>query len=695
LPVESGYDILLHRIRFLLFRQRRGYHILLPRGDADMKTQGDRPCNLLLITGLLTLFCILTVNSCNLPGDPGSGKGTLVLFLPETAPQEVPAQNQTGSRAVLSDEAFGRLVYEVTLTGPGEPQTLKAGGGGTTLYLDAGEWHIKAVAYDPDSGLPLDDPDKSVAAGSGEEVITVIAGRSASVKIPMTTDPVYERSLTEIHIHNEAELRRVETDFDIGGNLITHFYLENDIVLTEPWTPIGGGSDSPFRAEFDGQDHTITVRSFEGAKREGEAVYLGLFACTDETVIKNLTIIYELDGPVDMSVTDASVTDALDYESYAGGIAGYASNTTFENIGVTGTFSIKAEGAANLYLGGIAGNGNEASDRDVTITNCHVTGTVGGTSGNILYIGGIVGSITGSKEHDGNMVISGSSFTGTLSGNAGNSCLAGGIAGSLYYNGAEITGCFVEGRVRADGGGEVDAGGIAGYADIYYSRSINTSYAAGIVESKTSGSSSNAGGIIGRFYGPLTIENCYVWADVSTSSTSSETAGGIAGSSTGTITNCYAAGSVQSKGQNPDTYVGGIAGGSNDSGPVSGCMALVLKLDGGPSTSTSKTVYAIGYGAMPPTDTRFFNYSRDDLKIQNDTNDDYDYREFGQGGIQRPLKDFKSSDLYTRAGWSFGEAGDGVEKDGVWKFLDGYDYPVLSWQDKPPADPSTSSGVAE
>jgi hypothetical protein len=53
----------------------------------------------------------------------------------------------------------------------------------------------------------------------------------------MKVDPAYEGLLTDIYIHNEAELRRVGRDFAIDGTI--RFYLERDIVLTQPWTPIG------------------------------------------------------------------------------------------------------------------------------------------------------------------------------------------------------------------------------------------------------------------------------------------------------------------------------------------------------------------------------------------------------------------------------------------------------------------------
>jgi hypothetical protein len=207
---------------------------------------------------------------------------------------------------------------------------------------------------------------------------------------------------------------------------------------------------------------------------------------------------------------------------------------------------------------------------------------------------------------------------------------------------------------------------------------IKKSYAVGVVEGIASGSYSNSGGIAGMAQ-TGTIENCYAWADVSSSSTNGETAGGIAGiSSGGTISKCYAAGTVVSKVGTLYTYVGGIAG---FEGGVSGCMALVSELDGGPSASSSRTVYRIGYSTTPFLGG---NYALNDTTKKNhlvypDTGPT------GKDGEGKPPADFKSQALYTSAGWNF------TAGTADWKFLSGYDYPVLSWQTEPPLDPDEAA----
>jgi hypothetical protein len=238
-------------------------------------------------------------------------------------------------------------------------------------------------------------------------------------------------------------------------------------------------------------------------------------------------------------------------------------------------------------------------------------------------------------------------------------------------NDVEITACFTEGHIKAESDSS-NVGGIAGTAaGSTAGRGIKKSYAAGVIES-VAGSSSAAGGIAGKFLDG-TIENCYAWAAVSSSSTNEEYAGGIAGVNGGTIAKCYAAGTVQSKGTNPSTAVGGIAGNGSGSASISNCMALVSSLDGGPSGSTSSSVYKIG-GASSVSG----NYSRNDIVLYHAANAN-DPGINAKDGLGKPLADFKSQTLYTGASWNFTAGGD-------WKFLpgSGYDYPVLSWQEAKP-----------
>jgi hypothetical protein len=450
-----------------------------------------------LLTGLLgflALFCAVFAGSCDLPGGPGFGTGTLTL-LPQSTAQgsAAPAyKNSAGvSRSVISDSDRALLTYRLTVTGPGGTQTLDTGGAGATVTLEAGEWTVVATAYDSANTL----------VGSGSAAVTVAAGRNSFAGIPMTVDPAYEATLTAIYIHNEADLRRVAVgDFAINGAI--DFYLERDIVLTQPWKPIGN-SGSRFKADFDGKGHSITINSFSAAALSGD--YLGLFGYTDGADIKDLTIVYSnLTGIATTTYSQHSV----------GGLAGRVENTT-------------------------------------TIANVHVKGAIAYTytgSGNNLYIGGLVGEEIGP-------LISNSSFTGTLTGVGGTGVTvrAGGIAG---YSGSTINASYAAGTINVTTDDLLFVGGIAGEGN---STTIDHCYSAVTVTGTETGTQpAYAGGIIGRL-GSSTgfVFECYALGPVTVAGTSIRV-GGIAGQTvSSTIENCAALADVTGIGS---TTVGRVIG---------------------------------------------------------------------------------------------------------------------------------------
>jgi hypothetical protein len=638
---------------------------------------------------LAALICAVYINSCDLPEGPNAGTrtgstaaagstagtgaetasragpGTLTLILPRTRA----SADGGASRHILPGNFIGTLKYRVSATnGSGGTVVVEADGGETTIRLQAGDWTIMAEAYV--AGPPR------TTVGSGSVTVTIVAGENVSQTISMTVDPAYEAALTDFYIHTEADLRRIGAENGLPIDDTRTFYLVNDIVLEQPWTPIGGGSDTPFRAVFDGQGKSITVKSFGGPILDGNAAALGFFAYTDGAAIEDLTIKYELTGSKDISTGAGSTY----YDAGVGGVAGYASDTTFTdiNVQVTGNFSVVFDGTSGLNVGGIAGQAD-----NVTITGCHVTGTIAGTSANYLTIGGIAGNISTSSAGGGD--ISESAFVGTIDGNSpGGACDAGGITG--WMNDVEITASFAEGSIKAQAN-DPRVGGIAGVID-GTSGGINESYARGTIESIASGTESNAGGIAGRLFDG-TIENCYAWAEVSTSSvyssdsssTNKENAGGIAGTNEGNISKCYTLGRVKANGNDNFIYVGGIAG--NTDGSISACMALVEELDGGPSTRT-KNVYAISAVTASGTFTGSGNYSRNDITYKNTSNSpNFDFGAANKGGLQTPPANFTSSAFYSGPGWNF------TAETGDWKFLpagSNYDYPVLVWQDAAPGD---------
>ena len=163
------------------------------------------------------------------------------------------------------------------------------------------------------------------------------------------------------------------------------FKLLNDIDLSASnWDPIGDNrSDSAFSGTFDGQNYTITGAHITGDDCFNGAVYgskegWGLFSVTDGATIKNLKI----DGATFGS-----------YTVITGTVAGYANNTTFENIEIANT---KIAGY-NWYTGGVVGwAAGECTFKNVNLDSTVSVGTLWDSHGQ--NSGGIAGGISSSAQ---------------------------------------------------------------------------------------------------------------------------------------------------------------------------------------------------------------------------------------------------------------------------------------------------------
>lgn len=196
---------------------------------------------------------------------------------------------------------------------------------------------------------------------------------------------------------------------DMNDNPDGYYSLMKDITVTN-WEPVGT-QDVPFRGQFNGLGHTVTINSMA----EGSS-YIGLF------------------GKVRGSIQQVCVAGNITYSDgglqAAGGIAGEAGDgSLIENCLVTANLNV---GSTNPILGGILGRGPDGGDENAFVRNCLVLGnlTVNGNNG---YIGGIgaannieivncvvlSGSIKGSSDFTGNIYRIGPN-NATLSNNYGN-----------------------------------------------------------------------------------------------------------------------------------------------------------------------------------------------------------------------------------------------------------------------------------
>ncbi|WP_241426670.1 S-layer homology domain-containing protein [Dysosmobacter acutus] len=110
-----------------------------------------------------------------------------------------------------------------------------------------------------------------------------------------------------------------------------YYKLQNDVAVTGENGFTGIGDMDSFGGHFDGGGHTVTLTISETVPSLAENTYFGLFGrmlpLTDGVVeVRNLNIVSSFDLSLPM---DAS------YSAYVGGLAGYASGVTLDNVNVT------------------------------------------------------------------------------------------------------------------------------------------------------------------------------------------------------------------------------------------------------------------------------------------------------------------------------------------------------------------------
>jgi len=252
-----------------------------------------------------------------------------------------------------------------------------------------------------------------------------------------------------------------------------------------------------------------------------------------------------------------------------GGLAGYHTGGTATNCYATGSVS------ASDRVGGLFGY-----NASVNISLCHSTGNVEGGA----QAGGLIGRSSSSPS----LTMSNCYSTGNVTSEAGD---VGGLIGYVYsYWGTQLTDCYSTGTVSGSG---ANVGGLIGYgvstaggtnfSDCYASGNVYDSegsnvgglvghFRAGTIQRCYSASQivtglSTVGGLVGYSEGGGSVSQCYTITDVNSLG---DDAGGLVGFNNGSITNCYAHGSVIGA-----DYVGGFVGEIAGSGNVSKCYSTV------------------------------------------------------------------------------------------------------------------------
>ncbi|MBQ6726353.1 MAG: hypothetical protein IJQ89_07220, partial [Bacteroidales bacterium] len=348
-------------------------------------------------------------------------------------------------------------------------------------------------------------------------------------------------------ICNEAALRALATTVNGGNNCAGVYYrVSQNIVLTQPFTPIGTSYTYPFSGHFDGDGHTISNLTMDVTTSN----LRGLFGVLKDADVQNVTISGTVTGNDTVGgIAGASLHSTIkncvnnctiaNYSNarWHGGIVGAAHRSRI--IGCVNNGVIQG---AQSYHGGIVGFANLAT----TIRGCVNTGTI---EGNSYYHGGIVGhQLETATTFNDSVGFFGCVNRGTVEG----SYYTGGICGNSAF--CHYDSCVNNGTVTSN---SYDVGGIAGYSNADATHIQKISHC---TDSANVTGSYNVGGIIGyatyaRFDSCL---NHGVISSTSTTAGSGYATGGIAAYATYTsFKNCRSDAASQVLGYQ---YVGGIVG---------------------------------------------------------------------------------------------------------------------------------------
>ena len=226
------------------------------------------------------------------------------------------------------------------------------------------------------------------------------------------------------------------------------------------------------------------------------------------------------------------------------GLFANVNGATIQDVGLS-SVTVSANGSNALYTGSLIGNAT-----GLTVENCYVSGgnvNVSTSCNNVSYTGGLIGYTSGSSN-----VINNSFSTVTVQG---------------------------ENTKNSNG-----VGGFIGLA----SGTISNSYATGYVVTKSSLSWADGGGFVSR--GTANISSCYATGNVRSESNSagSYVAGFMGWAGSGTISNSYATGYVES------TYEGAKVGGFTGAGTGPTYVNCVYNKDSGLANSGAGNISAAG-----------------------------------------------------------------------------------------------------
>lgn len=257
---------------------------------------------------------------------------------------------------------------------------------------------------------------------------------------------------SEYTIANEAQLAGLAKLVNDGETFEKKTVkLARDMNLADnTWTPIGGfdqmGGKKPFSGTFDGQGHSIIIRSGNFAKSETS---FGVFGYLSDATVRDLTV----QGNAKVDYTDEEARFIM---AQVGAVSGYALNSTLENCSNQMTFDVSITneaGTASVNIGGLVGWSVGTS-----YSKCNniaaVIGSVKGVGTVICQAGGIAGfnnsGTTGAKSVTSNCYNTGE-INATASSGSNETCYSGGLFGNLSAAYLNMTNCYNAADAKASG----------------------------------------------------------------------------------------------------------------------------------------------------------------------------------------------------------------------------------------------------
>jgi hypothetical protein len=279
------------------------------------------------------------------------------------------------------------------------------------------------------------------------------------------------------------------------------FQQTADLTLTAVFTPIASNA-TPFNGTYDGGGRTISGLTIDNTSAGS---YKGMFAVISGGTVKRLTLrgasivgtlwYYGVvagearNGSLieQVTVIDSSVVSAGHGSEYMGGVVGEVDGSTVRDVQVSG-LSV-AIAVMNDYIGGIAGAAVNGAVIDRASADVSISGA-----------GSYVGGIAGIAQQSGT-VITDAYARGSVTGAYG----IGGLLGAFYGGGGPITRSYATTQVTASGSGV--AGGLVGRV---LSTPVPPSAVASFWDVTTSGQATSANGAVGKTTAELTALATFV-----------------------------------------------------------------------------------------------------------------------------------------------------------------------------------------